>query len=371
MPIRSIAKSVLFTGARRLGMNALLRRASKGRPLVLAYHGVVSDDHPDDLLRTREAVSLREFRQQLADIRRLFTPISATDLLDFIEGKASLPTYPVLITFDDGFRNNLTCAAPELQRQGVPALIHITTGMIGRDRLLWTQELNERILGWPRKTLPLPESRPDVETPPEGAARIGIADHVRVLCKRIPDRVREAYLDRLREEPLPRGEAWHRELYDFLSWDDVRSLSRKGFAIGSHTVGHRILTRIGPERLEHELCASKAMIERQLGQECPWIAYPNGRAGDFSPEVLRATHKAGYKIGFTLTGRLGSRRPDPLQVARTCISGQLPEDEFHARISGILGVKRMLGGRKPYDVTDSNRTDHGIFGTAGAVCRVG
>ena len=343
MSNRWIARNAVLAGVRWLGINALLRRAFKGRLLVLGYHGVVSEDHPEDPARARYAVSLREFRRQLAVVGRFFTPISAGDLLHFVEGSASLPADPVLITFDDGFRNNLTCAAPELERQGFPALFHVTTGMIGRDRLLWTQELTERILNWRPRTIPMPEARPDVETPAEPSARIKLVDRIRKICKRVSDSERESYLDRLREEPLPRGEAWHRELYDFLSWDEVRSLSRKGFAIGSHTVGHRILSRLTPDQLEHELCESKAAIERELDQECPWIAYPNGGPRDFSREVLSAVEEAGYRIGFTLMNGWNSRCLRPLEVERVDITSQRPENEFHARISGLVGLRRCFG----------------------------
>ena len=340
--IKAISRSVLFAGTRRLGINALLRRAAKGRLLVLGYHGVVSEDRPGDPLRTVNAVSLREFRWQLQTLCRLFTPISAADLLELVEGSGSLPDYPVLITFDDGFRNNLTCAAPELQRQGIPAVIHVTTGMIGSDRLLWPQELIERILAWPHRTIPMPDGGPDLQTPSAGAPRIEVAKRIRELCKRIPDDTRESYLDRLRNGPLPRGEAWHRELYDFLSWDEVRSLSRQGFGIGSHTVSHRVLTRLAPDQLQHELCQSKAEIERELGQDCPWIAYPNGGPKDFSPETHSAVERAGYRVGFTLMGGINPRRPSPLQVERVWIPGQAAEDTFHARISGLYGLRRVL-----------------------------
>ena len=166
MPVRSVAKSAFFAGARRLGVNALLRRVSRGKLLAVCYHGVISEDHPEDPMRTRNCVSLREFRMQLSALRRLFNPVSAADVVESVERRTPLPDNAMLVTFDDGFRNNLSCAAPELERQGVPALINIVTGFIGGDRLLWTQELDERILCWEAGTIPMPDGRPDIDTPP-------------------------------------------------------------------------------------------------------------------------------------------------------------------------------------------------------------
>ena len=342
MWIRSSAKSVVFAGARRVGINFLLRKAWQGRLLVLCYHGVIPEDHPEDLVRTLNAVSLREFREQLRIVCRLFNPVSAEDVLYWLERKATLPSRPVLITLDDGYRNNLTCAAPELERQSVPALIFVTTGYIGQNRLLWPQELVERILGWQGKTLPMPENQASIPMPTDLRSRVAVTVRVRSLCKQIADSSRTAYLDRLRSEPLRCGEDWHRELHGFLSWDDVRALGSRGFAIGSHCVEHSILTRLCPKMLDQELRQSKATIERELGEECPWIAYPNGGRNDFSPEVTRLATEAGYKVGFTLMAGLNSRSPTPLEIDRVCILGQRSQNEFHARISGLVSLRTAL-----------------------------
>jgi len=340
--IRSLVKDTVFASARHLGINRLLRTKVRRNLLILCYHGVVSEDHPEDPYRYRVAVSVREFRSHLNTVARLLNPVSAWDVLDWLAGTASLPPNPVLITFDDGFRNNLTYAVPELERVGIPALINIATGYIGQKRLLWSQELDERILGWECETLPMPDGQRDVPMPSRPAGRVAVAQQVGSLCKQIPTDLREAYLDRLRNEPLPYGEDRHRELYDFLTWDEVRVLSQRGFAIGSHTVNHPVLTRLSGKALERELCESKAAVERELQTQCPWIAYPCGGPDDVSPEVVFAAKQAGYRVGFTLTDRFSSVSDDPLMIDRICVPVGLSENAFHARISGLSSLLRQV-----------------------------
>jgi peptidoglycan/xylan/chitin deacetylase (PgdA/CDA1 family) len=268
--------------------------------------------------------------------------VSATDVAEAVAGQRSLPDRAVLVTFDDGFRNNLTWAAPELERLGIPALIHVATGYIGQDRLLWTQELDERILSWRYGTLPMPHRPHDAPLPARFAERITLAEHVRSICKRLPNETRICYLDRLRDEPLPLGKSWHRELYAFLSWDEVRSLRQRGFSIGSHTVSHPILTRLTHHNLTAELCDSKATIEREVGGSCPWLAYPNGGPTDVSSEVVSAAEQAGYKVGFTLMEKPNSRFCAPLRMDRVNIAGGLSPAAFEARISGLLSVRTLF-----------------------------
>ena len=282
------------------------------------------------------ATRVSEFSRQLEMLSRSFIPVSATDVLNHVENGASLPPYAVLVTFDDGFRNNLTYAAPILERLGIPALIHLTTGHIGQSGLLWTQELDERILSWRHTALPMPRGQADAVLSDDTSERWQLADRVRNVCKRLPHEERIAYLDRLRQKPLSAAEDWQQDLYSFLSWEEVRELDSRGFSVGSHTVDHPILTTLSPSGLVSELGESKSRIESELGKPCLWLAYPNGGPADFSPEVVAAAEKAEYKIAFTLMERTNPQSLDPYKIDRICIPGELSEDGFNARVNGFL-----------------------------------
>ncbi|MGN6754314.1 MAG: polysaccharide deacetylase family protein [Intrasporangium sp.] len=80
------------------------------------------------------------------------TPVTVSQLRDGLSGAGPLPTRPVVVTFDDGFADTLTAAAPVLHRHHVRSTIYLTTGFIdgvspGGDRMLdWAQarELADR-----------------------------------------------------------------------------------------------------------------------------------------------------------------------------------------------------------------------------------
>ena len=214
--------------------------------------------------------------------------------------------------------------------------MHVATGYIGRNELLWTQELDERIILWKHTTLPMPQGHQDTALPSQLAKRLRIAEKVRCECKRLPHKERLTYLNRMREAPFSLAENWHRDLYAFLSWEEVRDLDRRGFSIGSHTVNHPILTTISPSELDLELGESKSCIERELGKPCPWFAYPNGGSAHFSPEAVAAVKRAGYRIAFTLMGKPNAESLRSFEIDRVGIPGELSENAFHARMNGFL-----------------------------------
>jgi peptidoglycan/xylan/chitin deacetylase (PgdA/CDA1 family) len=284
---------------------------------------------------SRNATKVSDFRHQMARVRQLFHPISEQDILKCVQEGVPLPPRSVLITFDDGYRNNLTRAIPELERAGVPALFFLTTGHINQNRLLWTHELDERIGSWQPRRLPLPQGAADVPTPASADERQELAKRIRNECKRLSNTQQLDYLERLREQPLRIDEDRLEELYRFLTWNDVREMNRRGFAIGSHSVNHLIQSSLNSDQLSVELRESKSHIERELSQPCRSIAYPNGGARDVSKAVLEAVAEADYQLGFMLQESLNPRVPRRLEIDRVWISGTVSADGFDALLHGL------------------------------------
>lgn len=82
---------------------------------VLMYHSISADGTRDDLTVSKE--QLEGHFQYLRS--EGYCAISLSELITYQEGGASLPSKPVLITFDDGFRNNYDIAYPLAQAYGM------------------------------------------------------------------------------------------------------------------------------------------------------------------------------------------------------------------------------------------------------------
>lgn len=328
------AKSAVLHASRALGIHRIARRRMRGKLLVLCYHGVVADDHPERF-RYENTVSLREFRQQLEFVCRHYRPISEADLIKSRENGTHAEN-AALITFDDGYRNNLG-AAEVLRGMGIPCVFYVTTNYIGTERILWTDEVMNRVIGWPGAEIPLPGGGLQA-LPSERAQRSSIAASIKAGCKKTAaGRLRE-YLELLRRTRVEPED--NRELFGFLDWDGVRTLGSQGFEIGSHTVEHPILTRLTAKELDDELTESKRRIEAETGKPCRSIAYPNGGPEDVSEEVIGAARRAGYAAGFTIAERFSDPAEDLLAISRFCVQGHLDPVVFEYRVSG---VKEMAG----------------------------
>jgi peptidoglycan/xylan/chitin deacetylase (PgdA/CDA1 family) len=97
-----------------------------------------------------------------------------------------------------------------------------------------------------------------------------------------------------------------------MNWNELRESASMGVDIGSHTVSHSHLTRLGDLELKHELEVSKERIEDELRRPCRFLAYPYGEQDG---RVRAAARSAGYEGAFALRARRG----DPYAIPRVDI----------------------------------------------------
>ncbi|MGA0555848.1 polysaccharide deacetylase family protein [Larkinella sp. VNQ87] len=94
---------------------------------VLMFHKI--DPERQDSL----TVSVRQLEQQLAWLQtHRYQIVTLRDVMTAIDQNRPLPPRSVLLTFDDGYVNNLTYALPVLQRFGRQAVVFVPTAFVGQ-----------------------------------------------------------------------------------------------------------------------------------------------------------------------------------------------------------------------------------------------
>ena len=118
-------KNFVYLGVGTVGR---LRRSAPDGLRVLLYHKV------NDVDGNPASVPTAVFADHMAMVdAEEYRPVSLDDVLDHLSRGASLPPRATLITFDDGYRDNLVGAAPILASHGYPAVLFVSVGSIGSD----------------------------------------------------------------------------------------------------------------------------------------------------------------------------------------------------------------------------------------------
>lgn len=124
-----------------------------------------------------------------------------------------------------------------------------------------------------------------------------------------------------------RVNARYRRPLPLASWQTLRALAADGVEIGSHTASHRNLAELDREDdLEHEVAASKTIIEARLGRPCTSFAWPFGRRDAVTPAALAKARDAGYSAVFSsVRGSLQPNCGAPAYLPRHHFEPSWPE----------------------------------------------
>lgn len=310
------------------------------RPLwltVLTYHHLAGADDALSLDEGAKDVDAQTLTRQLAFVRRWFEPIGIDDLLRFAAGKGSLPPNAVLVTFDDGYRDDHDVVLPLLVRSGVRATFFIATDYVERRRLYWWDRISIVIqraqVGMLRLAYPYAESLP-LESPDERERAIRrvqriVKDHVGLDLRRFLDG-----LERATDWALSASDEQRLADAVVMTWSHVRNLRAAGMDVQSHTATHRVLQTLAPTELDRELRTSRAILEDVLGEPIRALSYPVGRSIRDAPAIVNAVRAAGYELGFSNgTGVSWAGAFDPFDVRRLAMERSMSDSFFRSMLA--------------------------------------
>ncbi len=98
---------------------------------ILMYHYVSTPPDGADAIRRDLSVTPEQFEAQLAYLRQNgYQTITMRDLIFALSGHTTLPDKPIILTFDDGYRDNYENAFPLLRKYGYVGVFFVFTQVI-------------------------------------------------------------------------------------------------------------------------------------------------------------------------------------------------------------------------------------------------
>jgi len=124
-----------------LALDTLWSRVGTQGVPILAYHQVTSEivDDEDEM---HYSVSPEEFAEQLNYLKNKgYQSVSLHDVFEAREGRAQLPAKPIVLTFDDGYKDNYTVALPIMEQYGFSGTVFIIVNSVGESEYLSWDEI--------------------------------------------------------------------------------------------------------------------------------------------------------------------------------------------------------------------------------------
>lgn len=307
--------------------------------VVLMYHRVADLKGDPQLLSVRPA----RFAEHLDVLRRIGTPMALSAFAEAVEN-GETPKGKVIVTFDDGYADNLHNAKPLLVAQDIPATVFVTSGALGTQSEFWWDEL-ERLILTPGQ-LP-PSAKIQVK------GKLQQFDLGESATYSEADAARHAAWSVLRsDDPTPRhtlyrtlqsilyaaGESdTRRPILDAIArWagataqgrEDYRALTPNELIqladgniveIGAHTVTHPLLACLPPDRQRAEILDSRKRLQELTGKAIDLFAYPYGSVGAFNQHSISVLRDAGFLAACTTVQSPVWPPVDLLQIPRMVV----------------------------------------------------
>ena len=296
--IARVVKSLSY----RMGIDGMKRHLLPSSvPVIIRYHSVCSDSN---LISSGIRLTPEAFTEHVAYFAKYFQVVTMTHLLERIQNRKTFEKNTLVLTFDDGYADNLG-AAMVLNDYGLTGLFYVTAGCIESDEPFWVSEVRHLIKNTEKKemTLPLPVGECCVTVSNASEREQAIRTVTRVLksvTMEKRDHIRKSLRLQLNDtSPFPKGL--------MLSWAQLRKMVQMGMEIGGHTMTHPNLPSATIDEARKEIRACKSLLEAQLKTEISHFAYPNGGSlAHFDDKTKALVWEAGFQSATTsIAGKPG------------------------------------------------------------------
>jgi peptidoglycan/xylan/chitin deacetylase (PgdA/CDA1 family) len=334
---RAALQATYYSGAYRF-----ISRRYSGIGTIFVIHKVVSKK--TDSLATWLTITVDFLDRVLAHLKTRADFVRLDEVRERLAREEPVKvTRPfIALTFDDGFRDNLTLGLPVLRRHGVPAAVYVPSGAPDRNLDPWPWRLERAIRELSEVSLDLPDlpRRLSLQTFDEKqAASSLLTEHIHrniPANRHLPESLLSK--ERVSDESLIAEQ--------FASWDELRELaSDRLVTIGGHTVTHASLRDLKEDQAMAEIDNGRRRLETQLDVAVSHFAYPYGASSNCGIREFALAARAGFVTGVTARdGNIFHEHRDHLMCLPRrglCRS----KEEISSPVLDLCGAPTALGSR--------------------------
>lgn len=236
-----------------------------------------------------------------------------------------------VVTFDDGYKGNLSCMLPIIEDFQIPVTVYISSQAVESGQVYWYDRVISLLALKMRLDLDLSEfglGKFKLNSSKGEKANWGLMQHLLSALKKLSPVAR---VDAVQKILLGAGEI--PAVLQMMNTHEVGLLSRSPYVtIGGHSHCHNILTQLSDNELATSIKINRSKLQEWTGQEIKHFSYPNG---NYDSRVVDAVKRAGYVSAVTTHGGLWNMQCDAFMLPRKGIGRFDSLGLFIARMAHI------------------------------------
>ena len=338
--MRHWLRQLILSLTRWLGIIRLCQFIRRNKIPILVVHGVMDEaDHlPWKPLRPRLSQDKLDNYLKVLSKRYRFVPLM--DAVEMLQGRKPMQPYSMVLTFDDGYRNNLTHALPILRHYNTPATFMVPTGFLNNPRPFWFDRLDYALqqIKIDGRELKLGSLVMHLDCTSRKTLR---ESFVASICAAKEQQMSDVdfLLEMGQLSAQLEGESGRRlsdiqkqdDWSEIMTWEQIeKEANDNNVSFGSHTVDHVRLGLVEDKIALDQLTISKRDIEIHTGKPCQSLCYPNG---SFTDETIDLVQNSNYNCGVTSMEGLNHIGDDVMKLRRIALPVNVKTTDLLFRIS--------------------------------------
>tara|TARA_E500000178_G_C17023515_1_gene756745 strand:- start:1822 stop:2748 length:927 start_codon:yes stop_codon:yes gene_type:complete len=289
--------------------------------LILLYHGVTDVVSNGIENYSRKHLDFKLFQNQMRLLKSKYNVISMDDVFYMKRNNLKFPKRSVAITFDDGFENNYSIAAPILDKFKVPATFYICANIVNSETMFWVDKIEDCINRTKTKQIIISlGGRKKIFKLDTYKKKIKCVEIIKNYCKKIKVKQKDRIINDLINRTFVLPKITTSKNYEKLKWNQVKKMYKNSlFTIGSHSLNHEILSMQNKEQMKKDVSKSLQIFNKKLNTEIRHFSYPEGQKNHYNEYIIKFLKKSGILICPSAVIGQNSRQIDLFNLRRCMI----------------------------------------------------
>lgn len=314
----------------------ILERRKYGAGISILYgHRVMTDEvmsNPDDPRVVTGHTSVSEVECAIKTLSKHYEFISIGDAVEQIKS-GQVKKESVVLTFDDGFRDNFVNLLPVLKKYNVPATFYINASVIGSNKNLWFQAVINYFYAIKEDKIFIDENQTEYDLSSSKKRYQAAFDFMQYIQNNKHPTEFYSVIEKLAgDKCLPSAEDFH------MTWDDLKQLADEPLiTLGAHSYRHFPLGYCDEELSEYEIKTSIEKLEQELEMDIKHFSFPRGHREDFNDFHIKVLRENGIDSATTTLRGVNRNGQDLYEIKRIGFPQNISNDveEFLWYVGGI------------------------------------
>jgi len=339
-------KQLIARGLRWTGLNVLRSMTSSPGLTILTYHRVLPVQEAASYPFQGMVIPRDVFEAQMAYLAKSYVVLDLEQAIGRLR-EGHLPRKAVVVTFDDGYRDNYEIAWPILRKYEIPAMFFVVTGALDQSIRIWWDEIAEVMR---RLSLSGPLTKEEMAQIPswvcENVNKLANGHRYQSVANELVHSMNDASLKErrtIRSSLLRLTNADMSSIEDLmLTWSQVEEMHHSGMSFAAHSQTHAFMDELNEQDAQREIQECVAALQGRLQTPVRYFSYPRGRYTDQLQHLLK---KAGIEAAVTTEQGQNRSGADLFQLKRLdagycCTQAGFDKSIFEIELNGWFGNLR-------------------------------